>query len=54
MSIVIGQVHGFFARILLMCHDDRAPRIGPAAQLAQKEIDVCHVQFRSNFMVYPN
>ncbi|KAL6918493.1 hypothetical protein FSST1_009988 [Fusarium sambucinum] len=38
-AVVIGQVHGFFARILLMCHDDRAPRIGPAAQLAQKEID---------------
>uniref|UniRef100_A0A098DXF1 ARCA protein n=1 Tax=Gibberella zeae (strain ATCC MYA-4620 / CBS 123657 / FGSC 9075 / NRRL 31084 / PH-1) TaxID=229533 RepID=A0A098DXF1_GIBZE len=38
-AVVVGQVHGFFARILLMCHDDRAPRIGPAAQLAQKEID---------------
>ncbi|RKL14257.1 hypothetical protein BFJ68_g6650 [Fusarium oxysporum] len=32
-------VHSIFARILLMCHDDRVPRIGPAAQLARKQID---------------
>lgn len=23
-----------------MCHDDRAPRIGPSAQLARRQIDV--------------
>ncbi|TVY64673.1 hypothetical protein Focb16_v015528 [Fusarium oxysporum f. sp. cubense] len=38
-AVVIGQVHSIFARILLMCHDDRVPRIGPAAQLARKQID---------------
>ncbi|KAF5645810.1 ARCA-like protein [Fusarium tjaetaba] len=39
-AVVIGQVHSIFARILLMCHDDRVPRIGPSAQLARKQIDV--------------
>ncbi|KAI1008349.1 hypothetical protein LB504_001261 [Fusarium proliferatum] len=38
-AVVIGQVHSIFARILLMCHDDRVPRIGPSAQLARKQID---------------
>ncbi|KAM5378599.1 hypothetical protein ACJZ2D_004398 [Fusarium nematophilum] len=38
-AVVIGLVHSIFARILLMCHDDRAPRIGPSAQLARKRID---------------
>lgn len=37
---VIGLVHSIFARILLMCHDDRAPRIGPSARQARKRIDV--------------
>ncbi|KAG5657984.1 hypothetical protein KAF25_006935 [Fusarium avenaceum] len=39
-AVVIGQVHSIFARILLMCHDDRVPRIGPSAQLARQRIDV--------------
>ncbi|KAH6968083.1 hypothetical protein DER45DRAFT_581257 [Fusarium avenaceum] len=38
-AVVIGQVHSIFARILLMCHDDRVPRIGPSAQLARQRID---------------
>ncbi|KAM6507064.1 hypothetical protein FALCPG4_018454 [Fusarium falciforme] len=38
-AVVIGLVHSIFARILLMCHDDRAPRIGPSARQARKRID---------------
>ncbi|KAF4965263.1 hypothetical protein FSARC_6913 [Fusarium sarcochroum] len=38
-AVVIGLVHSIFARILLMCHDDWAPRIGPSAQLARRQID---------------
>ncbi|KAI9150733.1 hypothetical protein HJFPF1_10509 [Paramyrothecium foliicola] len=39
-AVVIGLVHSIFARILLMCQDDRAPRIGPSARIARKRIDV--------------
>ncbi|VUC33491.1 unnamed protein product [Clonostachys rosea] len=38
-AIVIGIAHSIYARLLLMCHDDRGPRVGPSARISRKRID---------------
>lgn len=37
---VIGILHGIFARVLLMCHNPKFPRIGPGHKKALQNLEV--------------
>lgn len=39
LEIVIGILHGIFARVLLMCHNPKFPRIGPGHRKALREME---------------